>query len=125
MERPSKIPKDVLPYVEYLEAELKKYTETDYADGYLSLLAFTKNSNEQIRKNKIDLFGDATQKEFDRGHKYLTEMLPYYENMAKLRALMNPEQVKQLDEKIEQEGLAPAIKIALKHLEKNGKGSSL
>jgi len=101
MERPISIKdKEAIKYIEYLESELQRFKSSPYKDAYLSLLNQLNNWNNQLLEKPIDLFGEATDKSFERAHKYLTEQKPYFEQLDYLRKLMTPDQVKDVDKKI-------------------------
>jgi hypothetical protein len=114
MERPSKIPKEVLPYIESLENELNVFKLSPYVKTYLSILVQVDNFNNQLTSQKIDLFADKDQKEFDRSWKYMLESVDMLEKLDKLRKLMTPEQQKEAQKQIDIKNLGMAEKIALK-----------
>ncbi len=114
MEKPKKIPKDVAPYVEYLEERVKKFESSPYVTSYISLLNQIDNWNKQLSDKPIDLFAESTDKSFDRAHKYFTEQTPYFEQLAYLRKQMSPEEKVEVEAVVrkKKERIAIAEKIA-------------
>lgn len=118
MDRPTKLPKEALAYVEYLEKELKKYTESPYVKTYLTIYNQLNSFNDQLeikqpvtviaedgtKKNFhngfIDLFAEKDDKSFDRTKWYFEKVLELNKNLDELRKLMSAEQKKELDEGI-------------------------
>ncbi len=111
MKRPASIKdKSILSYIEYLEDRLSKYEKSPYVKSYLTVLGQINDWNDQltIKKvivegmgeqtvGKINLFADSSSKEFDRVHKYFTEMKPYFEQLAYLRKLMTTEEKEEVN----------------------------
>lgn len=116
MDRPVNIKdKSVVLYIEYLETQLNKFTNSPYSNSYLSLLFQIENWNKQLTDKPIDLFKDKEAKEFDRAHKFFTEQKPYFEQLDYLRKLMLPEEQKEIDKKAKENNLGIAEKLALKN----------
>ena len=136
MERPIIKDKVALQYVEYLEGELKKFTESSYCESYLTIYNQLASFNEQLKiegeitslndegvsvtkkKGFIDLFAEKDDKSFDRTKWYFENILDLNKTLDELKKLMTPQQQKEIQEKIKIEGLGTAEKIALKN--KNG-----
>lgn len=114
MERPPIKDKSSLAYIEFLESELLKFKSSPYVYTYLTVLTQIDNFNEQLTTKKIDLFADKDAKEFDRSWKYMLESVDMIKKLDELRKLMNPENIKELEEKTKYEKLGIAEKIALK-----------
>lgn len=100
MEKPLIKDKDVLKYVTYLEEKIEKYEKSPYKKSYLSLKKQVDSWNEQLTNNNIDLFGDSSEKAFDRAHKFFSEQKPYFEQMEYLRGLMTKSEVEEVDKKL-------------------------
>ena len=113
MERPLKIPKDILPYLEYVEAKLRQYEESPLITAYISTLTFVNRLCKQIYTQEVDIFDPENKPIFEMAHKFQTELLPYLETLDEIRKKMTPEQQKELAEKIKIDNLRPAEKIAL------------
>lgn len=113
MDKPVIKDKTILAYVEEIENELKIFKESPYVNSYLALYGQIENWNQQLRDIKINLHGEATEKAFERAHKYFTEQKPYFEQLEYLRKLMTPEQQKELEEKMKTQKLGMAEQIAL------------
>ena len=139
MEKPSKISdKGALAYIEFLESKLKKYEESPYCKTYLTIYNQIDSFNDQleigepkaipiegggtytIQPGFVDLFASKDSKEFDRVKWYFENVLELNKNLDELRALMTPEQKKELEAKEKFNGLGMAERIALEN--KNGKG---
>ena len=132
MERPIIKDKVALQYVEYLEGELKKFTESSYCESYLTIYNQLASFNEQLKiegeitslndegvsvtkkKGFIDLFAEKDDKSFDRTKWYFENILDLNKTLDELKKLMTPQQQKEIQEKIKIEGLGTAEKIALK-----------
>tara|TARA_R110000868_G_scaffold396177_1_gene668287 strand:+ start:1067 stop:1462 length:396 start_codon:yes stop_codon:yes gene_type:complete len=110
MEKPTKIPKEVLPYIEHLEAELKKFTDSTYSESYLTIFHQLRSFNEQLqiggeqtrisdegvsvtaKKGFIDLFAEKDDKSFDRTKWYFENILSLNKTLEELKKLMTPEE---------------------------------
>ena len=110
MERPSKIPKDILPYVEWLEAK----TKSPFYNSYVALKITTERWNKQLTEKEIDLFSIEDKPLFDMAHKYLTEQKPYLEQMDFLLGKMTPQEKDEAEKKLLEEA-GSAEHLALKH----------
>lgn len=135
MERPTVKDAKILAYVEYLELELKKFTDSPYVNTYITIKNQLDSFNEQltiqnvreveiptegggtrfidVTPGKIDLFADKDAKEFDRSWKYMLEAVDMNKKLDELRKLMLPSQQKELEEKQKMENLGIAEKIAM------------
>lgn len=109
MKRPANIKdKTVLQYVGYLEGRISKYEKSPFLKSYLTVLGQINDWNDQLTIKKeettdgekthgrINLFADASSKEFERAHKYFTEMKPYFEQLEYLRKLMTTDEKEQV-----------------------------
>jgi len=114
MERPKKIPKEILPYILYIEEMIK----SPYFDDYIALKTTRIRWNKQIMANEVNLFDEEDKAKFDMLHKYLTEQKPYIEQEAYLLSKMTPEQKDEAQKKLLAEA-GTAEHLALKH-SKNG-----
>jgi hypothetical protein len=119
MNRPTKIDKATLPYIEYLEQELKKYTESTYLTAYLANRKFMDDNCFQIQNNTLDYSAAENKPIWETRHKFLTEIQPYLENDEFLRNKMTPEQQKEAQKQAKIDNLGIAEKLALNS--KNGK----
>ena len=127
MERPNKIPKEVLPYIEHLEQELTKFKKSPYSKTYLTIYNQLESFNEQltikgdktladgtkVKEGFVDLFAEATDKSFDRTKWYFDKILDLNKNLDELRKLMTPDEQKEMAKQIEMKNLGLAEKIAL------------
>ena len=133
MERPLKIPKDILPYVEEIESKLSIYENSPIVESYLTIYFQVRSFNKQLQLGKeettvgedgidvsiqsgfVDLFADKEDKSFDRTKWYFENILDLNKTLDELRKLMTPEQQKEANEKIKHDNLGIAEKIALKN----------
>jgi hypothetical protein len=138
MERPPIKDKAALAYVNYLEEKLSKLESSDYVNTYYTIAAQIRSFNEQLtinmdedivknigvtesgivvtektKKGFINLFADKDDKSFDRAWKYMLESVDMNKKLDELRKLMNPEQEKELKEKLQMENLGLAEKLAM------------
>ena len=116
MEKPSlKSVKDklILEYIEYLEKQLKIFTESSYVNSYLSIKTIVDTGNKQIAEKVIDIFTPEGQKDHQSITKFGAQLQKYEEQMESFRAKMNPQQQRELDARIKENNLGTAEKIAL------------
>jgi hypothetical protein len=105
--------KSSLEYIEYLEAQLKMFTESPYADSYLSIKRFVDSGNKQIASKEIDLFTDEGQKDHKSISKFASQLKDLFAQMDFYRAKMNPSEQRRLDERLKENNLGVAERIAL------------
>ena len=105
--------KSSLEYIEYLEAQLKMFTESPYADSYLSIKRFVDSGNKQIASKEIDLFTDEGQKDHKSISKFASQLKDLFAQMDFYRAKMNPSEQRRLDERLKESNLGVAERIAL------------
>jgi hypothetical protein len=135
MERPAKIEKATLPYVEYIENKLSVFERSPNVESYLTIYYQVRSFNKQLKLGEetyelnedgvkestqdgfIDLFADKEDKSFDRTKWYFENILDLNKTLDELRKLMTPEEQKELGEKIKHDNLNIATKIALKNKE--------
>jgi len=114
MKRPAKIKdEDVLAYIDFLEAELRVFTESPLIQAYLSTLNFLNKIDAQIIEREIDIFAEKSKPQFEMAHKFLTEKQAYLEQLEYLRAAMTPEKQKQLRKELELDSLPMPERMAL------------
>lgn len=111
--------KSILSYIEYLEDQLKKYTESSYVDSYLSIKRIVDNGNLQISKREIDIFSDEGQKAHKSISNFVSQLKGYEDQMEYFRSKMNPAQQRELNAKLKEENLGTAEKIALSNGKRN------
>ena len=87
-----------LEYIEFLEKRNALYENSPYKESYLALLNQLDHWNSQLMDAEINIFGEATEKGFDRAHKFFSEQRPYFEQLEYLRGLMTAEEIKAVDE---------------------------
>lgn len=100
MEKPLKLPKEALPYIEFLESELKKFTESPYSGSFLAISIQQDDFNNQLQTKSIDLFADKESKEFDRAKWYMENILDISNTRAELYKKLTPEETKEADSKL-------------------------
>ncbi len=98
---------------------IEKIMCSPYYDGYMAVLTTINNLNEELMSgvSKINEGVQDDSKSFERSHKYITEMTPYYDQLDYFRGKMSPKEIAM----IAQEGnsLLDEARINLKN--KNGK----
>jgi hypothetical protein len=109
----------VLAYIDYLESELKIFTESPHVDSYLSIKRVIDSGNEQIAENKINLFTEKGQEDYKTIGKFTSELKKLEDHLEYLRLKMNPSQKKQLEAKVKEDSLGMAEKIALNGRKRN------
>lgn len=119
MERPQIKDKSALAYVEYLESQLKLYTESSLLGSYLSIKSLVDAGNEQIKQKskEIDIFTPEGQKAHQSISKFTSQLKAYEEQMEYFRGKMNPAQQRALREQEKMDKLGLAEKMAI-----NGRG---
>lgn len=99
MEQPPNIKdKRALEYIEHLKKRNSLYENSPYKESYLALINQLDSWNNQLMEKEIDIFGESTEKGFDRAHKFFSEQKPYFEQLEYLRGLMTAEEIKAADE---------------------------
>ncbi len=110
MQRPTLKEKSAIEYVDYLENELKKYTNSPYSQGYSPVKRTIDDWNEEIKQGGIKILSDDDNAKFARAHKYFTEIKPYYDILEYFRSKMSESEKEEVDN------------AALKYATKNGRG---
>lgn len=139
MERPQKTLKDLIPYVEQIEAELNVFKSSPTAETYLTVYYQIKSFNAQLKLGEatttigeggvkvheqsgfVDLFASKDDKSFDRTKWYFENILALNKTLVELRKLMTPEEKEEVEKKLLAEA-GTAEHLALKH-QKNGTNS--
>lgn len=107
MERPTKIPWNILPYVEYLEHQLK----TPYADSFLSLKRMVDKGNSQIKNTEIDIFTPEGDAKFKQAAKFSSQLKEWFNQMEYFKSKMSPDEVKKATQVvIKSEGVEEYLK---------------
>ena len=102
-----------LEYIEYLEAQLKMFTESPNVESYMSIKRIVDAGNKQIAAREIDLFTDEGQKDHKAISKFASQLKEYESQMEFFRGKMNPQQMRILNEKMKEDNLGVAERIAL------------
>lgn len=129
MERPAKIDKNTLPYVEHLEQRLIKFESSpdvrtyitiyDQIESFLDQLTICKKTvnvegvDREVFTGFVDLFADKDSKEFDRIKWFFEHILELRKTLEELRKMMTPENQKELAKELAHKNLPIAEKIAL------------
>ncbi len=114
MKKPSGIKdKTALKYIEYLETELKKFTENPLVESYRATYHFINKINGQIITNQIDIFDEDFKKVYDMLHKFLIDKQSLLQDLEITRKSMNPEQEKELQKRLKDDNQPITVKLAL------------
>jgi len=114
MKKPSGIKdKNALKYIEYLETELKKFTQNPLVESYRATYHFINKINGQIITNQIDIFDEDFKKVYDMLHKFLIDKQSLLQDVEITRKSMTPEQEKELQRKLAVDNLPMAEKMAI------------
>jgi hypothetical protein len=92
--------KDALLRIDELEGQLKIYTESPFVESYISTLTFINSTDKNIIDKVDDMMTVDNKVIFEMAHKYQTEKIPYFEQLDWLRKKMSPEQVEELENKV-------------------------
>ena len=107
MIRPAKIPKEVLPYIEYLESQLK----TPYAESFLSLKRMVDKGNSQIKDVDIDILTPEGESQFKQKMKFVSQLKECFEQMDYFKSKMSPEEIKKAHQAVtKSEGVEEFLK---------------
>lgn len=98
-------------------AEFIRYVvRSPYYDGYEAVRATIDNLNSELKNGVAKIVADELgDKNFERSHKYITEMQPYYEQLEYFRKRLLPQ------EQEETERAADLLDEARLAIKKNGK----
>lgn len=96
---------------------IRTIVRSPYLDGYLAVKTTIDNLNEELKSGvaKINEGVSDADKSFERSHKYITEMQPYYEQLEYFRKRLLPQ------EQEETERAADLLDEARLAIKKNGK----
>jgi len=126
MKKPIIKEKEAIKYIEYLESRLLMFEKSPHVKTYLTLHSQLESFNDQLTikteegktTGVVDLFGEATDKSFDRTKWYFDKILDLNKNLDELRKMMDVGGVKELEKQLAYDSLPMAERMALKH--KNG-----
>ncbi len=128
IERPVIKDKAVLAYVEYTESKLKIFESSPVAETYLTVYFQIKSFNAQLKLGQpkieikeggvtvnlqegfVDLFAGKDDKSFDRTKWYFENILSLNKTLLELRKLMTPEEIKEVDTIVLENGVEQFIK---------------
>lgn len=113
MEKPTNIKdKNVLAFINHLEAKLEAYTKSPYVNSYMSLKRMVDRGNLQLEQS-ADSDIDFDSDKFKAVSKFVSLQKDYLEQMDYYRTKMIPLEQRQIDE--EMKGNAGiAEKVAMK-----------
>ncbi len=96
---------------------IKHIVRSPYLNGYIAVKTTIDNLNEELINGAAKINEGTTEhdKAFERSHKYITEMQPYYEQLEYFRQRLLPQ------EKEEVERAADLLDEARLVIKKNGK----
>jgi hypothetical protein len=93
-------------------SEWKRFTESPYADSYITLYNQLTDWNAQLEIREIntpegkrvvgmiDIFSDKDSKEFDRAFKYFTDITKLLDILDAIRGKMTPSEQKEVSERV-------------------------
>ena len=100
MERPKIKDKEVLAYVEYLEAQLK----SPFAESYMAIKKMVDKGNKQLLTTEIDIFNPEDEKKSAMVGKFIDKLEGYSKQMIYFKSKMNPSEVEASDRIVTKEG---------------------
>lgn len=96
---------------------IRNIMQSPFYTGYVTIKSSIDKWNMEIQSSEISLTSSKDDKSFERAHKYLTEMKPYYEQLEYFRANLTSKKL--VDAEIEVNSLMDEARIKLN--EKNKK----
>lgn len=96
--------KEVLAYIEHLEKLLEKYSNSPYADSYISTKKILDDWNKQLSEHRIDIFNSEDSKKFAMVKTFLKEQKFYTEQIEYYKSKMTASEVKSADDRILADG---------------------
>lgn len=82
--------KELLKALEEAEEQLEYFTTSPYSSGYVAIATQIESFNGQLQERAIDIFDPSQKAVFEMGHKYSTEIMPYYDRLEEFRKRMTP-----------------------------------
>lgn len=96
---------------------IEQIAQSPYLDGYLAVKTTIDNINQELKAGAAKITsGEGEDKNFDRSHKYITEMQPYYEQLEYFRKKLSPQELEEVNERP-----ADLLDEARLKLKRNGK----
>lgn len=120
MDRPASKDKALNAYVDFIEAKLKKFTESPYCVPYVTLKMVVDKGNEKIRALDIDFMSPDAEDVMGAIEKFVSKAKVYSEQLEHFRNKMSPLERKEVEAKM-QEDAPLAEKMALAADKKNKK----
>jgi len=78
---------------------IRGIVNSPFYDGYLAVRHTIDTLNLELQKGASKIVADeGEEKQFDRAHKYITEIQPYYEQLDYFRNKMLPKDVEKAEE---------------------------
>ncbi len=81
---------------------IRSILNSPFYDGYLAVKNTIDNLNNELQDGASKIVSDSDEKndkQFERCHKYITEMKPYYEQLEYFRSKLSPQEVEDLRNK--------------------------
>jgi len=100
---------------------IRNIVNSPFYDGYLAVKITIDNLNLELQDGAAKIITDDedNDKQFERSHKYITEMKPYYEQLQYFRSQLLPEQV------VEANAAAGSVQDQARERLKNRNGSKV
>jgi CCR4-NOT transcriptional regulation complex NOT5 subunit len=100
MERPKIKDKEVLAYVEYLEAQLK----SPFAESYMVIKQRIDKGNRQALTTEINIFDPKDEEKSKQIDKFIDKLEGYVKQLAYFKSKMNPSEIEASDKIVSKEG---------------------
>ena len=82
--------KSIIEYIEYLENQLKVYTESTCSQSYLNLKRIVDAGNQQLSTFEIDILTEEGQKKYKLVSKFVSDMQENTEQLEFFKSRMTP-----------------------------------
>ncbi len=82
---------------------IRNILSSPYYDGYLAVKCTIYNLNSELKNGAAKIIvedDNGSEKAFDKSHKYITEMIPYYEQLEYFREKMLPNEIKKAEQEV-------------------------
>ncbi len=88
---------------------IRMVVNSPYIDGYLAVRATIDNINSELQGGAITIMSEAVQltngkfevkdKAFERGHKFITEIQSYYDQLEYFRKHLPPQEIQDIEDR--------------------------
>ncbi len=109
---------ELLRALEEAEGQLEYFINSPYVSGYIAIATQIESFNGQLQDRAIDIFDPSQKSVFEMGHKYSTEIMPYYDRLEEFRKRMTPEELKNAQKEVTSQVDTVRQKLAKEQKEK-------